>query len=185
MNETQTQSYNHHIYENTMECLVKEEIEKQLKNYPKTVIKFINKTEIEAYALNRLPALYASSEQGREKQKEIGQQKYQKQISLAVSQALVTVRENPYTESKSIASLSGIEVKYQEARQALQKLQIFLTHTQLLNNSSQEITWDNLVSVVHQALNKLYWKQENPNLELPNHLKEDTVNPDWNSHYLY
>ncbi|MGB5596982.1 MAG: late competence development ComFB family protein, partial [Crocosphaera sp.] len=72
------------IHVNVMEILVKEEIEKQLKFYPKNIRNYINKVEVATYALNRLPPLYASSTIGKEKQKRIAKEKHQTHINLAV-----------------------------------------------------------------------------------------------------
>lgn len=166
MNWTNTALNTAHIYENVMELLVQEEIEKQLKSYPKQIKLSLNKVEIEAYALNRLPALYASSEKGKEMQKQLGQQKYQKQISLAVRRSLAMIEQNPCTKSRSLISVSEIETKYQEAQKTLQKLQQLLAQNQLLENLSTELTWDNLVSRVKQALIKRYWQNNSKNSEL-------------------
>lgn len=51
-------------YRNAMELLVTEEIEQQLQNLPLNIVESINKYEAMAYALNRLPPLYATSLDG-------------------------------------------------------------------------------------------------------------------------
>ncbi|NJQ98976.1 MAG: late competence development ComFB family protein [Hydrococcus sp. CSU_1_8] len=51
-------------HKNAMELLVAEEIEKQLKSLSSEEVYFINQVEVATYALNRLPSLYASSEEG-------------------------------------------------------------------------------------------------------------------------
>ena len=49
------------VHVNIMELLVQNEIDKQLRLYPKKIRDYINKVEVATYALNRLPPLYASS----------------------------------------------------------------------------------------------------------------------------
>lgn len=52
------------LYRNAMELLAIEEIEQQLQSLPQNIAKSINKNEAVAYALNRLPPLYATSLEG-------------------------------------------------------------------------------------------------------------------------
>lgn len=51
-------------YRNAMELLVIEEIEQQLQNLPQHLTESINNNDAIAYALNRLPPLYATSLEG-------------------------------------------------------------------------------------------------------------------------
>lgn len=52
------------LYRNAMELLAIEEIEQQLQKLPQNITESINKTEAIAYALNRLPPLYATTFEG-------------------------------------------------------------------------------------------------------------------------
>ncbi|MGA9382335.1 MAG: late competence development ComFB family protein [Phormidium sp.] len=52
------------LYRNAMELLVIEEIEQQIQNLPHNLGESINKNEAIAYALNRLPPLYATTLEG-------------------------------------------------------------------------------------------------------------------------
>lgn len=52
------------LYRNAMEMLVIEEIEQQLQNLPQHLTESINNNDAIAYALNRLPPLYATSLEG-------------------------------------------------------------------------------------------------------------------------
>ncbi|MCS6814976.1 MAG: late competence development ComFB family protein, partial [Cyanobacteria bacterium] len=69
---------------NVMEFLVAEEIEKQLKFVPARLAKYLNVQEISAFALNRLPALYATSERGWRQQCIKGKRDYGEKIKHAV-----------------------------------------------------------------------------------------------------
>ncbi|WP_224408869.1 late competence development ComFB family protein [Oscillatoria salina] len=51
-------------YTNAMEPLVTEAVEQLLQTLPLSVVESINQAEAIAYALNRLPPLYATTEEG-------------------------------------------------------------------------------------------------------------------------
>ena len=80
---------------NVMEILVTEEIKKQIQQYPSQIKEYINEVEVASYALNRLPPLYASSEEGFYRQKQRGQREFRHQISNVVRQALKVVQAEP------------------------------------------------------------------------------------------
>lgn len=80
---------------NAMEILIAEEIERQIQSYPSEARKYINQIEVATYALNRLPALYASSEEGLYRQIQIGKSKLGYQITRVVATAIETIRANP------------------------------------------------------------------------------------------
>ena len=49
-------------FHNIMEELVIEEVQRQIVGLPTRLAQYIKKVEVETYALNRLPPLYASSQ---------------------------------------------------------------------------------------------------------------------------
>ena len=51
-------------FRNAMEELVIEELERQLQSLPSDLVQSLNQVDILTYALNRLPPLYASTEEG-------------------------------------------------------------------------------------------------------------------------
>lgn len=144
---------NQQTYQNVMELLVKEEIEKQLRHYPDSLVHFINKVEVATYALNRLPPLYASSEKGRNRQKLVGQQKFREQIKAAIRQGIAAVQRDPLRASVPLICES--DAQYRDACTALEDLRIFLEERQLLDY--QEVSWDNLVEVIKRSLKKVIW----------------------------
>lgn len=147
-------------YQNIMEPLVHAEIEKQLKFYPKNLKAYINKVEVATYALNRLPALYASSRQGKEQQHRIAQRKYKEEITSAVRRAIAAIEKDPLRNSDPI--VSDLEVQTEEAKQALQKVQTLLRDRKLLDYENQTLTWENLPNLLQRALNKLEWMKPTP-----------------------
>ncbi|WOD39004.1 late competence development ComFB family protein [Nodosilinea sp. E11] len=98
-----------HGYINVMELLVAEEVEKQLKTLQPRVLKYLKRVEVETYALNRLPSLYASSEKGWQHQYEKAKRELHNQIKGAVRQAFAAVQVDP------IRSSEPINLKEQEA----------------------------------------------------------------------
>ena len=152
------------VYLNVMEILVQEEIEKKLKSYPSNIKCYMNKIEIATYALNRLPPLYASSEQGKEQQLKLGKQKYKNEIPTAVRFALAAVERDPLR--KSIPLLSIDDVQHKLAEMALKKLENLLYQHRLLTHN-QQISWNNLSDFVQQALKKIAWR-DNQHSELTN-----------------
>ncbi|MBF2037411.1 MAG: late competence development ComFB family protein [Leptolyngbyaceae cyanobacterium T60_A2020_046] len=89
-------------YVNVMELLVNEEVDRQLKKLPERVLKYVKRQEVETYALNRLPALYASSEKGLQHQYERAQHEMRAKIQGAVRQALAAVQVDPIRLSQPI-----------------------------------------------------------------------------------
>ncbi|MFZ4640150.1 MAG: late competence development ComFB family protein [Nodosilinea sp.] len=82
-------------YINVMEILVAEEVEAQMQTLPPRVLRYLKAMEVETYALNRLPALYASSEKGWEYQYEKAKRELRNQIKTAVRQAVAAVQVDP------------------------------------------------------------------------------------------
>ncbi|MEL6383463.1 MAG: late competence development ComFB family protein [Cyanobacteria bacterium J06626_18] len=89
-------------YVNVMESLVAQEIEQQLQHLPARVRRYIEVEEVVTYALNRLPALYASSEKGWEYQRQLAQREMKGNISDAVRQAIAAVQVDPLRLAKPI-----------------------------------------------------------------------------------
>lgn len=90
---------------NAMELLVNEEIAKQIESYPFEAQKYINQIEVATYALNRLPPLYASSEEGFYRQIQKGKTNLSYQISQVVAAALETIEANPLRFSTPLKDL--------------------------------------------------------------------------------
>ncbi len=144
-------------YINIMEVLVHEEIERQIKPYPSHIKKYLNKVEIATFALNRLPPLYASSQEGKNQQYRNGHQKYEKEIRVAVRRGLAVVEQDPLRISTPLQGNTQEDVKMAEI--ALKELQDLLHDKGLLEQGY--LTWNNLTTTVYQALKKMasYKKQ--------------------------
>ncbi len=86
-------------YHNIMEDLVAEEVRIQMAQLSPRLTQYIKRVEVETYALNRLPTLYASSQEGWLHQHKRARTEYQKQIKIAVRQALAAVQRDPLRSS--------------------------------------------------------------------------------------
>jgi len=135
-----------HVYRNAMEFLVIEELEKQFKLIPPRLSRYLNKKEVTAFALNRLPSLYATSEKGWRQQCVRGRRDYGSQITTAVRQGVLAVQKDPLRMESPIAAESTAEQDGQDAHKALQALG-FLLHC-------DDISWQNVVTKVEESLAK-------------------------------
>ena len=107
------------LYINVMELLVAEEVDRQLASLPERVSKYIKRTEVETFALNRLPALYASSEKGLQHQYERALHDFQPKISNAVRQAFAAVQVDPIRLSQPLKLNQEEEAVLQALRDLL------------------------------------------------------------------
>lgn len=126
-------------YRNVMESLVVEEVERQFQKLSPKVSRYVNKAEVIAYALNRLPALYATSEKGWEQQGARARRELDSQIVSAVRQAIAAVQRDPL---RAMVPLKiGAE---QESQVVLEELKELL--------GQDELSWRTLVDAVENAL---------------------------------
>ncbi|MBD2424897.1 late competence development ComFB family protein [Phormidium sp. FACHB-1136] len=126
-------------YINVMELLVAEEVEQQLKDLPPRVAKYLKVVEVETYALNRLPALYASSEKGWRHQYEKAKRELRNQIKSAVRQAIAAVQVDPIRSSEPLQL--GQE---DETSGVLDSLRDIL--------SQPDLGWDGVVSRLREVM---------------------------------
>lgn len=127
------------IYRNVMEPLVIAEADSQIKQLPVKVAQYVNRTDVIAYALNRLPPLYATSERGWQEQNTKVNRELRGQIQLAVRQALAAVQRDPIR--------SAVPLKSQDLRDADHALQGL---KELLRFN--DLSWQNVVDRVEQVL---------------------------------
>jgi len=132
-----------------MEVLVSEEIERQIVRLPSNIKKFINPIEVATYALNRLPALYASSQQGFNKQKLKGRSEYSVKITQEVRKGFAAIQQDLLRSSTplTVENESEIERSIKEAKAALQELADYLPE--------KDLTWKNVVRLVKPILAEL------------------------------
>ncbi|WP_071191111.1 late competence development ComFB family protein [Trichormus sp. NMC-1] len=124
---------------NVMEMLVVEEVEKQIQCLPMKTAKYIKASEVVAYALNRLPCLYATSKRGWQRQWHHGKTELYQKISTSVRQGIAAVQRDPLRINDPLNFLED-----QAAQTALEGLKVLLQR--------EDISWDNLNNVVEQTL---------------------------------
>ena len=90
-------------YTNVMERLVAEEVARQKSKLPPKLREYISETEVETYALNRLPALYASSEKGWQMQYEKAGKTHAAAVSQSVRQGIAAVQVDPLRASQPLS----------------------------------------------------------------------------------
>lgn len=144
-----SQSENDFIHRNVMEMLVADEIERQIVRLPSNLKKFINPIEVATYALNRLPALYASSQQGFNKQQLKGRSEHSVKITQEVRKGLAAVQQDLLRRSIPLLSEneSEIDKSIKEAQAALQELADYLPE--------KDLTWKNVIRLVKPILAEL------------------------------
>ncbi|MDB9526373.1 late competence development ComFB family protein [Oscillatoria sp. CS-180] len=123
------------LYINVMELLVAEEVSRQLDNLPERVSKYIKRIEVETFALNRLPSLYASSEKGLQHQYERAQRELKPQVLSAVRQAFAAVQVDPIRLSQPLQL-------NQEEEAVLQALREFL--------KTPDLTWKSALKEIQR-----------------------------------
>ena len=127
-------------YINVMELLVKEEVKRQLQPLPPWVATELKFDDLIAYALNRLPPLYASTLEGIEFQREKADSQLASQIETSVQQALATIKQDPNRETTPLPPLRQAEPH----QTALERIKV------LLQNHS--LDWQTLPNAVELAL---------------------------------
>ncbi|NJL45334.1 MAG: late competence development ComFB family protein [Leptolyngbyaceae cyanobacterium SM2_3_12] len=127
-------------YVNVMELLVAEEVARQTEGLSPRVLKYLKGVEVETYALNRLPALYASSEKGWQHQYEKAKRELHNQIKSAVRQAFAAVQVDPIRVSEPL-QISDDEI----ASGALEALREML--------KQPDLSWDGIIHRLRIMLN--------------------------------
>ncbi len=145
---------NDYVNRNVMEVLVADEIERQIVRLPNNIRKFVNVIEVATYALNRLPALYASSQQGFNKQKLKGRSQYSVKITQEVRKGFATIQQDLLRTSTPLLAENEAEINQSivEAKAALQELADYLPE--------KDLTWKNVIKLVKPLLAEL--KEQNP-----------------------
>lgn len=87
---------------NVMEALVTQEAKRQLKALPPKTREYLTELDIITYALNRLPPLYASSQEGIAHQTKAAKQNHQQAIQTEVQRAIAIIRRDPLRRTTRI-----------------------------------------------------------------------------------
>jgi hypothetical protein len=161
-------------YINVMEMLVAEEVTKQIKGLPPRMLKYLKQTEVETYALNRLPSLYASSEKGWQHQYEKAKRELYSQIKSAVRQALAAVQVDP------IRSSAPLNFSYDEDAETV--LDLLRTLYQ-----QPDLSWDDAVDRLQALLASRRGNKSTPETQSPvshrTRHRSDSIDSESHPHY--
>jgi hypothetical protein len=124
---------------NALEELVIEEINTQLNRLGPEARRNINMGEVIAYALNRLPPMYATTQKGWIQQRKLARDRLHHQITSAVRQALVGVRRDPLRVSDPLPNS-----ELQSQARSLLKLQHILDR--------DDLKWKDVPQAVEAAI---------------------------------
>lgn len=97
-------------YINVLEAIVIEEVERQIAKLSPHLAKYINPAQVTAYALNRLPSLYATSEEGWRKQQLKAKTELKDRIIMAVRQGLAAVQKDPLKVTTPLKIRGNLEI---------------------------------------------------------------------------
>ncbi len=124
---------------NALEELVIEEAKGQINRLPIATQQQVNLSEVVAFALNRLPPMYATTQRGWIQQRKRAHDEYGTQIVTAVRQAMIGIRRDPLRQSLPLPP-----VEIETPARALAKLQRIL--------NKDDLKWKDLSSAVAEAL---------------------------------
>jgi hypothetical protein len=124
---------------NAIEELVAEEIKAQTASLGKAAQENINLSEVAAYALNRLPPMYATSQRGWQQQRNRARAELKSQITSTVRRALVGVRQDALRPADPLP-----ENEYHSQARSLARLQEVL--------GQEDLKWKDVPSAVEAAL---------------------------------
>ncbi|NJN63201.1 MAG: late competence development ComFB family protein [Coleofasciculaceae cyanobacterium RL_1_1] len=128
---------------NAMEVLVYEEVDRQLTTSGTVYSQNFDRTDAIAYALNRLPGLYATTEQGWERQMKRARRSLMDLVSMTVTWG---IKEAQRKYKPSDTPLAGDHLRH-PAERALSELRLIF--------GREDLSWDNLSAVVHNTLQPL------------------------------
>lgn len=138
---------------NVLEDLVKQEVTNQLVHMEAVLPRKVGSDDVAAYVLNRLPAMYATTEQGVTWQTQKAKEQLSNQIEVTVIEALMTLSKTPRRLASPIPLLKFEE----DCEQSIKELRNILQR--------DDITWRNLGSLAEYAIEQskhgmTYWKQQ-------------------------
>jgi hypothetical protein len=97
------------VYRNALEPAVAREAQRQLQTLPPGLLPYINPAQVIAYALNRLPPLYATSEKGWELQQQRIHTELQAEIVIEVRRGIAAVERDPLRAATPLRLLNDAQ----------------------------------------------------------------------------
>lgn len=114
-------------YNNVMETLVEEEVDRVFSTLPDRLTAWLNPGDMITFALNRLPPLYACSQEGIDYQLRKARNQHGDQINQVIHQALAAVQGDPLRRRTPLLKSGKKSTQVYRAEQSLkqQSLQPF------------------------------------------------------------
>lgn len=138
---------------NVLEDLVNQEVTNQLVHMSMVLPRKVGIDDVSAYVLNRLPAMYATTEQGVIWQTQKAKEQLSSQIESTIIQSLMTLSKTPRRLTDPIPLLKFEE----ECQHAITELRHIFQR--------DDITWRNIAplaeyAIAHEKQGMTYWKQQ-------------------------
>lgn len=114
-------------HRNVMEVLVQEEIARQTAAFSPEELEYVNLVEVTAYALNRLPPLYATSHEGFYRQLKLGREQMVTQLRAVIRKGLRMVSDGPPRLTTPLKPVADLQREEQSAQAAFTDLAEYLT----------------------------------------------------------
>ena len=138
---------------NVLEDLANQEVQNQLTHMANVLPRKVGIDDVSAYVLNRLPAMYATTEQGVLWQTQKAKEQLSSQIESTVIQSLMTLGKTPRRLADPIPSLKFAD----ECEQAISDLRLIFQR--------EDIIWQNVATLAeyaieHERQGMTYWRQQ-------------------------
>ena len=127
---------------NAIEEPVIEEAKAQIKKLGAALQQKVDLSEVVAFALNRLPTMYATTQRGWMQQRKRARDEFSVQITTAVRQAMMGVRRDPLRESAPLP-----ESELESQTRSLARLQKVL--------HKEDLKWKDVPASVHEAITNI------------------------------
>lgn len=127
------------VSHNLVEAFVLEEVKQQFLKLPNKTKSFVSQSDVIAYALNRLPAVYATTKDGLQRQISYIETSLKADISTTVMQGFAAVKVDPFRFSEPLYSRdnTGAETALDDLRRIL---------------GVDSLSWQNVADVVNAKL---------------------------------
>ncbi|NMF56949.1 late competence development ComFB family protein [Pseudanabaena yagii] len=138
---------------NVLEDLVQQEVKNQLVHMANVLPRKVGIDDVSAYVLNRLPPMYATTEQGVAWQTQKAKEQIASQIESTVIQAMMTLSKTPRRLADPLPLLKFEE----DCEQAIKELRLIFQR--------DDITWRNIAilaeyAIAHERQGMTYWRQQ-------------------------
>lgn len=138
---------------NVLEDLVNQEIKYQLVHMENVLPRKVGLDDVAAYVLNRLPTMYATTEQGVVWQTQKAREELSSEIESTVIQAMMTLSKTPRRLADPIPLLKFEE----DCEQAMKEMRLIFQR--------DDITWRNIsplaeYAIAHERQGMTYWRQQ-------------------------